>query len=162
MTSPVRIIFLDFDGVLNSTDYAYRSKSNGGLIGLDPQAGMKLQLLAQTARADVVVSSTWRLYRKRTELCDLLRGIGYTGRVLGKTPDLAHINVNMSVPRGAEIEMWMRENARRYPVESFVILDDDSDMTPHQARHVKTHFAVGLTFADVDKALAILKEPVKR
>jgi hypothetical protein len=160
MSQSVRVVFLDFDGVLNSTAYAMKS-GHGGVLGLDPEAGARLERLVQRGRADVVVSSTWRLGRTRAELCDLLHSIGYTGRVLGKTPDLNCIRIGTHVPRGAEIEMWMKENARRFHVTSFVILDDDSDMAPHHTRLVRTNFDVGLTNADVERALSILEVPVR-
>jgi hypothetical protein len=41
-------------------------------------------------------------------------------------------------------------------VESFVILDDDSDLEPYMNRAVIVNGEVGLTEADVDKAIEIL------
>ena len=125
-----------------------------------PNAGRLLNILTQRGKADVVISSTWRLGHTLTELKKILFGIGYTGRTLGTTPDLNRIHVETWIPRGVEIEMWMREHEKLFKVESFVILDDDSDMEPHHNRHVKTNHCVGLTELNVEQALTILSIPV--
>ena len=56
--------------------------------------------------------------------------------------------------QGDEITLWFRRNVG---VFNYVILDDDSDMTVHMEHLVQTSFDDGLTRADVDKAIEILK-----
>lgn len=58
--------------------------------------------------------------------------------------------------RGAEIAAWLAEQA---DVESFVILDDDSDMGHLAHRLVETDCVIGLTQEDADRAIAILNAP---
>jgi hypothetical protein len=144
----VRVVFLDFDGVLRGGGDWFRN------------AGSYLETLTQRAHADVVVSSDWRRGRPRTVLCDLLRAQGYTGRVLGTTPDLQIIQPKTRVPRGAEIAMWLAEQRYRWTVEAFVILDDCDDMAPCVDRLVQCDPSVGLTMEDVVKAWEIFERQV--
>jgi hypothetical protein len=150
-----RIVFLDFDGVLNSHAFTMR-KPCAGVIGLDSDAVALLNDLLARTGAMVVVTSVWRLTRSRTELCDELLEVGFLGMVLDKTP---HLN---SRPRGAEIQRWLDGYAATWrgeedPVESMVILDDDSDMAHLAHCLVKTDITVGLTAANVERAVKMLE-----
>ena len=71
-TAPVRLLFLDVDGVLNSSEsrarnYDARASQGGepaGLDGIDAPDGAMCDFLADIVRrtgARVVLSSTWRL-----------------------------------------------------------------------------------------------------
>ncbi len=116
----MKTLFLDFDGVLNSTDWFQRS--GGDWNGhrdtlLDPKA---VQVLNEIVAADVkvVVSSTWRLIHKLPKLKDLLAQAGFSGRVIGTTPSIPYSK------RQEEIQSWLN----RHPeVTAYVILDDDGD-----------------------------------
>lgn len=162
----MKIVFLDFDGVLNNHDYLYGLGDNPLATGsddqIDPKAVAKLNRIYRETGAVVVVSSTWRLTRTVPELRQLLRSKGLRLEVIGKTP--AHIGrgpVVFADRRGEEIHWWLT-NAEEYgvEVESFVILDDDSDMQPYMDRLVKTTFQTGLLEEHVDRAIALLKTPM--
>lgn len=152
-----RIVFLDVDGVLNSTAWY---KSRGGLIAavmqtdctmeehartqLDPAAIERVNVLCERTGALVVVSSTWRGNMFRLTL-----GLRPHRRfeIIDKTPRL-------DTDRGLEIQAWMdRHNVM---AEQIVILDDDSDMLHLTPRLVKTEFDTGLTDEDVERAIALL------
>jgi hypothetical protein len=72
---------------------------------------------------------------------------------LRKTPG----GIYAAEARGQEIQAWL-DGAPRYgiEVESFVILDDDSDMVHLADRLVKTSFETGLLDEHVDRAIAML------
>lgn len=161
-----RVLFLDFDGVLNHTDYlreAHAKHMLGTSGGINPTAvALVNDLLTRAGDAAVVISSSWRIGRKRTELCDILNARGFEGIVLGMTPILGEYRTpdGFEFVRGHEIQKWL--DVTRFDVSSFVILDDDSDMAHLIPRLVKTSFTTGLTPEHVEQALQILKEPYVR
>jgi len=165
----MKIVFLDFDGVLNSWAFFEMTKgarAEEGITDLerwvrkvDPAAVAELDRICTTAGADVVVSSTWRQLHALADLRQILERRGFTGRIIGKTPRLPPHGVR-SCPRGLEIQEWL--DATRRPVESFVILDDDNDMEHLIDRLVLTSFRTGLTAGDADKAINVLRRPYER
>lgn len=83
----------------------------------------------------------------------LLGEHGFFGRVVDKTPCLG------GVERGVEIMAYIEEcRVRGYPIDAFVILDDDDDMGFLRPWLVQTSNTLGLTDDDVDIALAKLAE----
>jgi len=147
-----RLIFLDFDGVLNSHQWMLRraesKRERGAVLGLDPAAVGLLNQLLDRSRAKVVVSSTHRLaglpHCKR-----LLKSTGFTGEVIGATPVLDML-------RGLEIQAWLDAQVAR---DRFVILDDDAQDMAHLREHlIQTGFHAGLTQAHVDEAVTRLRQ----
>lgn len=171
----MKVIFLDFDGVLNSENFAREQHQKGRrkltmqhILGrdlsmaveqIDPEAIKVMNWLVAAADAHVVISSTWRRLWSMQELKEVLKfhGADWTDRIIDKTP------MKMGyVPRGTEIKWWLenQEEAGRIggePVTSFVILDDDSDMDPFMDRLVNTDPLVGITMDDAKAALGILR-----
>jgi len=157
----MKVIFLDFDGVLNSEEM-FAAKTVNGTIYIPeefpyseicPNAINRLNHIIEQTGAVVCVSSTWRLGRKRTELQELLAHVGFKGTVIGKTPDFREGYPS----RGKEIAAWLKQTLEAREIESFVILDDDDDMLPEQqANFVKTSFKKGLTDELAAKAIEIL------
>lgn len=155
----IRLVFLDFDGVLNSG--TYQRTVAAGLTDaefvtrssklLDADAVEKVNCLLAATGARVVVSSTWRIGMTVPEVQALLEERGFAGVVCGLTPQL-------HVERGTEIQAWLEER-RTHPEHAggvrFVILDDGEmgELSPH---HVKTDFEVGLTDADCARAIELL------
>lgn len=147
----MKIIFLDFDGVLNSHQWI---RANQHLPKIEPwlhttvdkEAVARVEEIARVTGAKVVVSSTWRLLNPLGKLKRILKDHGFTGEVIDKTPHLG-------TARGNEIAQWLNENG---PVEAFVILDDDSDMVHLKHKLVQTTFDTGLQDCHVDLAIAML------
>ena len=162
----IRAVFLDFDGVLNSHDYLARireeGKTIGGLMGLDRLAVARLnRLIREADDAKVVISSSWRHGRTRPQLARLLADAGFVGSVIGMTPDFVHVHEEAGVvigkQRGDEIQAWLDVAPRfGHDVDSFVILDDGSDMAHLKDRLVKTEFSMGLLEEHVDRAIRML------
>ncbi len=74
-----KIIFLDFDGVLNSQLWYIRTKGNREIDDLDTEAIGFLNTLIKNTGAKVVVSSTWRLNKTVDELQEILNRNGFKG-----------------------------------------------------------------------------------
>lgn len=144
---PLRVLFLDIDGVLNSHRSCFalggisHDASPSGLTQFDPIALAMVQGLCRGAGLSVVLSSTWRIHR---DWRDLGPQLGLP--IIDRTPRLSGV-------RGTEIKAWLDANPG---VESYAIVDDDSDMLEDQMpRFVQTRGTEGLLFADVE-ALAAL------
>ncbi len=153
----MRVIFLDVDGVLNANRP----------VGEDHQFVLKNWVLPHTVRhvnriaaetgAVVCVSSTWRIGRELEDLKLDFAGVGLAAEIVGKTasgPCSWHPGLECSQGhRGAEIAHWLAEHPE---VESYVILDDSSDMGPLLDRLVRTAWYKGLIRREVGKAVGIL------
>jgi hypothetical protein len=177
MLNKEKIIFLDFDGVLNSqlffenesqSDRYKRSEKDAphGCWDLDKRAIRLLNDIISSSGADVVVSSTWRYNRTLGDLQSVLDYVGFGGKVIGATPMLEFNQDDyvMSVPRGCEIDMWIRAyTAKKRRTNSarhlkYVIIDDDPDMLYKQRNNfVKTDPYVGLTPTTAREALKVLE-----
>lgn len=136
-----RVVFLDIDGVLAPI----RRWDRYG--DLERACIEVLNEIVSSARADVVVSSTWRHGRTVGELQAMLEAEGFTGRVVDKTPTVAP-----GADRGEEIAAWLAEHA----VGGYVIIDDHVDMGALRTALVVTHPGHGLRRADAPRAIEIL------
>jgi hypothetical protein len=144
-TSPCRIVFLDFDGVLNSAKSVQELGTQYRLSRVNISA---LNRLLIQSGALIVITSSWRQQWSLRENATTLEKSGVVaGRVVGKTPILAG-------ERGLEIDSWLRSVP--FPIESFMILDDHDDMAMHGGRLVQTNPAFGLDDRDVGRALGML------
>jgi len=136
----MRVIFLDIDGVLTTGRIARKLWKQGKREGVartfDPYSVRWLNWLTKQTGAVFVISSVWRLGKDLEWLRDTLSKQGVVGTVLDKTLNMG------AVERGYEIQEWL-DSAER--VESFVILDDDSDMAHLLPHLVKTDVRYGLT-----------------
>jgi HAD domain in Swiss Army Knife RNA repair proteins len=162
----MKIVFLDFDGVLNSRAFFRANKGKGATNELaeagaiDPKAVARLNRIIADTGAQVVVSSSWRIGRTRFQLSEILRVRGFDGFVLGMTPDLTTVSdegVCLAKERGDEIRAWLDDH---WPDAAFVVLDDNADMTAVRNRFVQTSFDTGLTDEHVDRCIEILNRAV--
>ncbi|MCK5020109.1 MAG: hypothetical protein KAS32_23850 [Candidatus Peribacteraceae bacterium] len=142
----MKIIFLDIDGVLSSIDYMAEG------IHIHPDKIKHVTRIVKETDAKIVISSTWRFNHGVKEFNEWFYRLGLRGynTIIGMTPDLPGI-------RGAEIETWIKNNDPRHEIESYVIIDDDSDFLDYQLPyHVKTQTHYGITIMEADKAIDIL------
>jgi stalled ribosome rescue protein Dom34 len=168
----MKFIFLDFDGVLNSDKYfdspIFKNETKG--MGwneimlivhhthLDRDAIQLINQLVNKSEASVVVSSTWRQKYSIDELNEMLTARGATFTIIAATPihRCTYVGWGMQeVIRGHEIQDYL--NGVEAPVQ-FVILDDINNMDQLTDHLVLTDESVGITSADIDKALQILSE----
>jgi len=166
-----RVLFLDFDGVLNTESYQQKLQSEGkprqdGYGPLfDPKAVENLKMILD-AVPDVllVINSSWKL-----EGLDRMRALwearGLPGSVHSVTPDYAPdlITIDLADPenlallagKGNEVKEWIS----RYAPNGckYVILDDVPDYLPEQAAFVIcTDPCKGITEEDAIIAISLL------
>lgn len=158
----MKIIFLDFDGVLNSWAWQEANKDllkSEGLLyrqHLDRDAVARLNRIVAATGAVVVISSTWRRLYKLVELREILANHGFSGIVLDVTP-------HMGRRRGEDIAEWLASAPQARAVSGFVILDDDSDMEHLTHKLVQTSYETGLQDGDVEAAIAqLMRQPLWR
>lgn len=152
------LLFLDFDGVLNSQRYFDEhpnARSDYDMIDRDAVA--LLSGLVDKSQCQVVISSSWRIGRTVNELRRILlhRGFNFPERVIGKTPTVDdERRTGFSPPRGYEIAKFIADKKFK---GAYAILDDDSDMDGVEAHFVQTDRKTGLTSADVEACLRLLR-----
>lgn len=142
----MKILFLDVDGVLNST----RSRS---FLALSKGALRRLRSIVEQTGCKIVVSSTWRKHEfSRVRLRKTLRYKGL--EIYDITPDFSRGSIGERGCRGDEIQEWLD----RHPeTTAYCILDDDSDMLDSQLRNfVQTDMDYGLTDTLAYRAVQIL------
>lgn len=147
-TEPCKLVFLDFDGVLNCD---LSASQLGTRYKFWPASVKALNEILAASGARIVISSTWREHWTLSENASALVQAGVLpGRVVGKT------SVS-GAERGKEIDSWLK--AVPYPVESFAILDDKDDMAMHQQRLVWVNPKVGLGIEEARQVFALLAVP---
>jgi hypothetical protein len=161
----MRVIFLDFDGVI--VWWGYNPKP-GGILQPDPGKVRMLNSIVDATGAVVVVSSSWRVGRSRTDLAEILNDAGFRGRVRDVTPDghLLPSGLYSSYPRSEEIRTWLRRRARAalLPVESFVVIDDEDMREAFGERMVliENGMSRGIQPHHVEQAIRQLQIPLDR
>jgi len=147
-TEPCKIVFLDFDGVLNC-DVSVRELGTRYMFWPASINALN-QILAKTA-ARIVITSTWREHWTLAENAVSLEKAGtLAGRVVGKT-------CSAGGGRGLEIDSWLKSVP--YTIESFIILDDKDDMAMHRQRLVRVDPRSGLGVEEAQQAIKLLAVP---
>lgn len=148
------IIFLDFDGVLNTEQYQARLAVEGkpkkdawGPL-FDPRAGGNLRKIIESTGAAIVISSSWRYMHRLGSLRMMWEIRELPGEILDTLPiGAAYIS------RGEDIECWLDQHGQ----PNYVIIDDFDDFYPSQHdRYIETNPIVGISTVDVEKAITIL------
>ena len=151
----MKVLFLDFDGVLNSDRYV-RRHGNTGLI-IDPARMELLQRIIRETDAKIVLSTSWREHWSSVpSQCDavgdtvnaLFAPYGLT--IYDKTPKRRD-------GREQEIAQWLRD----FPsVTVFAVLDDRFLEAPFLNDHLvlTSNRRDGLDEDDVNKAIALLQQ----
>lgn len=144
----MKILFLDIDGVLNSTrsaiafdGYPYPNRFKNKF---DEVAVSLIRLLCANTNTSICLSSTWRHYitdiKKFAKEMDL--------PIISKTPE------KISSNRGEEIGLWLKENK----VDKYAIIDDDCDMLKEQLPYfVKVDGRNGLSYENYTKLVELLE-----
>lgn len=162
-----RIIFLDFDGVLNTARNIARLRAEGKPLSdefgylFDAEAVANLQTIIEQTDAEIVVSSSWK-FEGLERMRQLWQARRLPGRLLDITPDYLSCvggidpsNPDSFVGKGNEIKAWLERHAAtdcRY-----VILDDTPDVLASQyPNFIRINDACGITAANVQQAIEIL------
>lgn len=144
----MKVLFLDIDGVLNSTRTAVAFDGfPHSFEQMDKFDAAALALLRKLCEQGVMVvlSSSWRIQYTAEEVSKALKV-----PVLDVTPTGGR-------NRGSEIEAWLDENKA---CDTWAIVDDNSDMLPWQMdRFVQTSTHEGLTLRDYGRLCSLLDLP---
>lgn len=141
----MKILFLDIDGVCNSAEWARAGNSLWN--GTDPQLVQHVRRIIKETGCMVVLSSTWRMYAEsratvKRDVCHFI----------DCTVDMQRGGKWGVADRGLEIQEWLD----RHPdVTQYAILDDNSDMLPHQWLF-QTTWEKGITTEIADAVIAHL------
>jgi hypothetical protein len=155
---PARVLFLDFDGVLNTEQHLHRvyrtvTQLRHSEWRLLDRAHIDVldRLLDEAPNVHVVVSSSWRYELDRTQLAEVLgeAGLRNVERVVDVIPDLDQ-------PRHEEIQAWLDAHPE---TAAFAILDDIEDMGHLSDHHLRTDAAVGLQPMHIEETHSLLKRP---
>ena len=149
----MKVIFLDFDGVLNCERYVKQSEQFGVII--DPEKLKLVKKIVDATGAKIVLSTSWREHwDKASEGCDKI------GLQINEIFASADIEIFDKIPeinlrRAFQIDCWLSEHP---DVTDFVVIDDEfigADFM--NDRFVKTsNYIDGLEEKDVIKAIEIL------
>ena len=150
----IKIIFLDFDGVITTVDSKW---------GLDPNKLIILEKILKKTDAKLVISSSWRRATVEKTIEKLMDEKGhfmnnmifpFCDRIIGVT-DLI-MEYGKHAIRGIEIKRWLEDNMKDKEYR-YIILDDDTDMLAEQIPYfINTDGWNGLSNLDMIQAIKIL------
>lgn len=144
----MKVIFLDVDGVLNSENTFFKLRSEQDTIFyIDPYMALLVARIVEATDAKIVLSSSWRHHPDGIAVVEKR-----VWKILDVTPDMPLSGGVEAMERGKEIQAWLDKHPE---VTKYAILDDDSDMLPHQ-KHFKTSWQVGLTDEIADEVIKYL------
>jgi hypothetical protein len=149
----MKIIFLDFDGVISTYEKRWR---------FDMKKLELLKEIVDKTDAKIVVTSSWK--RGYTEVDNFIKSFYNKPR----NKDLKNVTIfdwfansiyditdNNGSWRGDEIQRWIDKHNEE--IESYVILDDDSDFRDNQLfNFVQTDTYEGITSREVKLCIKIL------
>lgn len=158
-----KIIFLDFDGVLNTSHWDRNATIDQYGYVFDPNAVANLAEIIRETGAEIVVSSSWKSMGVK-KLQQMWKDRQLPGRVIDVTPNtmsdefLLHADLdNMDILslRGQEIKEWLMLHGK--DVSHYAILDDINDILQEQETHfVWIDSKVGITKGNSVQAIMIL------
>ncbi len=151
-----KIIFLDFDGVLNTEHYQgllqYQGKPWQDEYGafFDPKAVKQLKRIIDATDADIVVESSWK-YLGLDAMKELWEVRNLPGTIIDITPSLLGKN------KGVEIASWLSKYAKQDI--RYVIIDDEYVILDSQLPHfILTNPYEGITEEQANRAISMLNE----
>lgn len=144
-----KIIFLDFDGVLNTEHnqnmLLYKGKAWKDKHGafFDLKAVAELNRIVEETKADIVIESSWK-YLGLEAMRQMWRDRNMPGNVIDVTPSSASnnwlLNANLDEMdpahtqwKGVEIASWIAENL--HDEDRYVIIDDEYVILDSQLPH---------------------------
>lgn len=166
-----KIIFLDFDGVLNTEHnqnmLVYHGKAWKDKHGafFDPEAVAQLERIIVETGADIVIESSWK-YLGLEAMQQMWTDRNMPGHVVDVTPSsasdnwLPNANLDEMDPasiqyKGVEIASWIADSLREEA--RYVIIDDEYVILDSQLPHfILTNPYDGITPELADRAIRIL------
>jgi|CXWL01.1.fsa_nt_gi hypothetical protein len=147
----MKIIFLDFDGVINN---AFKWQTDNP-DHFDRALVQNINSVILATGAKVVVSSDWRRGSTLLWLQDILDQHGFQGTILDKTDDVDDsVSKTLQDDRVNQIQRWLDQHD---VVDRWIVIDD-MVLPLADANFVKTNPALGFTDADAGKAIRLLND----
>ena len=153
----MKIIFLDFDGVMDTVYYDHVLSKEGkpgsdkyGVV-FDPNCIKNLKHIIDETGADIVVSSSWKYLMSYQDFQEMWEARGLPGFVTDVTPEPANRR-----KRGDEIDAWLDECRTEC---QYVIIDDldDNNFNEHQIPRLLVVNPFGGIDEDIaERAIALL------
>lgn len=151
----MNILFLDFDGVVN-TPWWYKDENDkwncryfhpkDGKLN-NEQAIQWVSEFCQLYNYSIVVTSTWRKFNFDCKTCLYDSGLRDNISVIGSTPVL-------HTRRGIEISQWLSEHPE---YTNYLIFDDENDVEEHEMRLVQVSGSAGFTEDHFNHAVSLHK-----
>ena len=166
-----KIIFLDFDGVLNTEHnqnmLLYKGKAWKDKHGafFDLKAVAELNRIVEETKADIVIESSWK-YLGLEAMRQMWRDRNMPGNVIDVTPSSASnnwlLNANLDEMdpahtqwKGVEIASWIAESL--HDEDRYVIIDDEYVILDSQLPHfILTYPYDGIIPELADRAIKLL------
>ena len=153
----MKIIFLDFDGVMDTSYYDHILSKEGkpgndqyGAI-FDPYCIRNLKRIIEETEADIVVSSSWKYMMGYQDFLNMWKDRGLPGFITDVTPNPVDRR-----KRGDEIDAWIEECKTEC---QYVIIDDleANNFNEHQiSRLLIVNPFFGLDEETAERAIQIL------
>ena len=168
LDKPVKVIFLDIDGVLNTGNnlhYSWIMDNKKHSYNYAHRWDIRCMWLLKKLLDDnkdvyIVISSTWRIFypdmnvtnKDWGALMENFEMIDKTDRIIGITPRL------QSRQREDEIKHYLKHTKNN--IKNFCVIDDDiADLTAFKDKElVKCDYEFGFTSRKYEEALKILNE----
>ena len=153
----MKIIFLDFDGVMDTSYYDHILSKEGkpgndeyGAV-FDPYCIRNLKRIIEETEADIVVSSSWKYMMSYQDFLNMWKDRGLPGFITDVTPNPVDRR-----KRGDEIDAWIEECKTEC---QYVIIDDleANNFNEHQiSRLLIVNPFFGLDEETAERAIQIL------
>ena len=158
----MKIIFLDFDGVMDTAYYDHVLAKEGkpgndeyGII-FDPNSVKNLKYIIDQTGADIVVTSSWKYLMNYQDFLNMWKARELPGFVTDVTP-----NIHGSRCRGDEIDAWLKDYKSQC---QYVILDDlgADNFNSHQIpRLLIVNPFYGIDEDIAHRAILLLNSPIE-
>ncbi|MCI6080722.1 MAG: HAD domain-containing protein [Prevotella sp.] len=142
------VMFLDFDGVLATEEYADSRIAEGkdtedkyGKL-FNPSNIDMLEWIINHTNAGIVVTSDWRNYLSIWDIVKMWEYRKLSGRIIG-------VNPSVSIYRGDEIDKWLCQHKG---ITNYVIIDDMDYKQFREEQH--SHLVTTNHFSGINKSTA--------
>ena len=147
----LKIIFLDFDGVISTHEKG---------IKLDTEKVALLEEILSATGAKIVVTSSWRVgTRNKDEFVNKLFNFHRSKDYISKCPlfvnSIYDVTDTMGNDRGEEIQRWIDKHENE--IDQYIILDDENEYSDEQLfNFVQTDEYEGLTIREAKLCIKML------
>lgn len=153
MAEEIKVLFLDFDGVITTVE---------SFCSLDPILIRRIKTIVEKTNAKIVVSSSWKVgCRNANEFRKLMNHRPYKANMADDMvwwlmENVYDVTDSKGRCRGDEIKRWLQKHPK---TQSYVIIDDDADFLDEQLFYfVQTDFYEGITEREEKLCIKVLNK----